>query len=72
MTEKQLLEEVDKAMKLGRKEAYMDMFLIVSDMRVKDNNENLNKLLNILHSKVLSAGAESESQESEEENGNDK
>ena len=53
-------EEVDKAMKLGRKEAYVDMFCIVSNMSATDSNENLNKLLNILHRKVLSAGAESE------------
>ena len=72
MTDKQIIEEIEKAKILGKKEAYMDMFLIVSDMRVTDSNENLNKLLNILHSKALSAGAESDPQESEEENGNDK
>lgn len=51
-------EEVDKAMKLGRKEAYVDMFCIVSDMKVTDSSESLEKLLNILHRKVIYADAE--------------
>lgn len=60
MTDNQILEKVDEAMRLGRKKAYVDMFCIVSDMSVTDSSESLKKLLNILHRKVLSAGAESE------------
>lgn len=66
MNDKQILEEVDRAKKLGRKEAYVDMFCIVSDMSVTDSSESLAKLLNILHGKVLSAGAEIESQKGED------
>lgn len=65
MTDKQIIKEIDKAMKLGRKEAYADIYCIVSNMRVTDHNESLEKLLNILHGKVLSTSAEIDSQESE-------
>ena len=60
MTNDQIIKEIDKAMELGRKEAYADMFCIVSNMYVTDGSECLGKLLNILHKKVLSADAESE------------
>lgn len=66
MTDKQILEEVDKAMKLGRKEAYADVFCIVSNMYVTDGSKSLGKLLNILHEKFLSTGKEVDLQESEE------
>ena len=65
MTDKQIIKEIDKAMKLGRKEAYVDIFCIVSDMSATNYNESLEKLLNILHGKVLSTSAEIDSQESE-------
>ena len=66
MTNEQIIKEINKAMELGRKEAYVDVFCIVSNMSVTDSSESLEKLLNILHGKVLSAGAEVEPQESEE------
>ena len=55
MTNNQIMKEIDKAVKLGHKEAYVDMFCIVSDMRTngKNSDENLNDLLNLLHKKVL-------------------
>lgn len=53
MTDKQISEVVEKAMILGRKEAYIKMIHIVSDMNLEDDNDNLKKLLNILHEKVL-------------------
>lgn len=65
MTNEQIIKEINKAIRLGRKEAYVDMFCIVSNMYVTDGSESLEKLLNILHKKVLSADAESEPQESD-------
>lgn len=53
MTDKQISEVVEKAMMLGRKEAYLKMFHIVSDMYLEDDNDSLKKLLNILHEKVI-------------------
>lgn len=66
MTNNQIIKEIDKAMKLGRKEAYVDIFCIVSEMYATDGSESLGKLLNILHRKVLSEGAESDPQERSE------
>lgn len=62
MTNEQIIKEINKAMELGRKEAYADMYCIVSNMSATDSNENLNKLLNILHEKIY-ADAESEDKE---------
>ena len=59
MTNEQIVKEIDKAMELGRKEAYTDIYCIVSNMSATDSNENLNELLIILHGKVY-ADAESE------------
>ena len=63
MTNNQIIKEIDKAMKLGRKEAYVDIFCIVSKMYATDGSESIGKLLNILHRKVLSEGAESDPHE---------
>lgn len=52
MTNNQILEEIDKAMKIGKKEAYMDIYVIVSNMYTKDRSENLKKLLNILQTNL--------------------
>lgn len=54
MTNNQIIEEIDKAMNLGKKEAYTDIYEIVSNMYVKDRSESLKRLLNILH-ETLSA-----------------
>ena len=59
MTNEQIIKEVDKAIRLGRKEAYADMFCIVSNMYVTDGSESLGKLLNLLREKIY-ADAESE------------
>lgn len=58
MTNEQIIEKIDKAMELGKKEAYADIFCIVSGMNVTDSSESLKILLNILHGKVSSAGSE--------------
>lgn len=57
MTNNQIIEEIDKAMELGRKEAYTDIYSIVSNMYVTDRSESLKKLLSVLHDK-LSNGSE--------------
>lgn len=66
MTDKQIIEEIEKGIRLGRKEAYSDIFCIVSNMYGKDGSKSLGELLNILHRKVLFDGTEVEPQESEE------
>ncbi len=52
------LKEINKAMRLGRKEAYVDIFNIVANMCVIDGSRCLEELLNILHKKVLFAERE--------------
>lgn len=54
MTDKQIIEEIEKGIRLGRKEAYVDIYCIVSVMYGKDGSKNLSELLNILHKKVYS------------------
>ena len=48
MTNEQIMEEVDKAINLGRRKAYWDIYIIVSSMYTKDKSESLKELLNIL------------------------
>ena len=48
MTNEQIMEEVDKAINLGRRKAYLDIYIIVSNMYKKDKSESLKELLNIL------------------------
>lgn len=52
MTNNQIIEEIDKAMELGRKEAYTDIYSIVSNMYITDRSESLKNLLNTLHEKL--------------------
>lgn len=52
MTNNQIIEEIDKAMELGRKEAYTDIYSIVSNMYITDHSESLKNLLNTLHEKL--------------------
>lgn len=59
MTNEQIIKEVDKAIRLGKKEAYVYMYCIVSNMYVTDGSECLEKLLNLLRVKIY-ADAESE------------
>lgn len=53
MTNRQIMDSVEHAMIIGRKEAYIDMFRIVSDMYREDNNDNLKKLVDITFEKAL-------------------
>lgn len=53
MTDKQISEVVEKAMMIGRREAYVKMLHIVSDMNLEEDNKSLRKLLDILHEKLL-------------------
>lgn len=55
MTDKQIMDMVEHAMMIGRKEAYTDMFRIVSDMDLKDGNDSLKKLVDITFEKALHA-----------------
>lgn len=55
MTDKQIMEEIEKGIRLGRKEAYVDIFCIVANMYGKDSSISLSELMNILHDKIFSA-----------------
>lgn len=55
MTDKQIIDKVEHAMMLGRKEAYTDIYRIVADMYREDNNDNLKKLVDITFEKALHA-----------------
>lgn len=52
MTDKQISELVEKAMMLGRKEAYVEMYSIICDMDLEDGNGNFRNLLNIIYERV--------------------
>lgn len=58
MTDKEIMEIVEKAQMLGRTEAYVHMFHIVTDMILTDDNENLKKLLSIITHKVFHVESE--------------
>lgn len=53
MTDRQIMDSVEHAMMIGRKQAYIEMFSIVSDMwREDNNNDNLKKLVDITFEKA--------------------
>ena len=57
MTDEQDFEWFFKGVRIGRKAAYTDMFYLVLDMKTEDD-ENINKLLEVLRQRVISADSE--------------
>lgn len=53
MLDNEIMEFVERAKGIGRREAYADMFKIASDMYMKDGNDSIKKLIDIIFEKAI-------------------